>query len=158
MRVRITFRSSAAIHPEASVAPSSPVLLAVFSAQASAALLVASARAQVSPPPQEQSWALPLRQEEVCAVPDARPAHRFGGAPPAQVVSGSAQAELPPAASVPDDCSAAPAPDDSAESLPDDYSVVPARADSVAWPDESAEPARPRLAVRRELPQCLAES
>jgi hypothetical protein len=44
--VRFTFRSLAAIPPEASAAPSSPALLAVFSPQASAASLAAFAPAQ----------------------------------------------------------------------------------------------------------------
>jgi hypothetical protein len=171
--VRFAFRRIASIRPEVFAAPSSAVLLPVFSPQVSALSLAAFAPAQVSPPQQvrqasqeQASQALPLL-EEVCAAPVARPAQQFADAPPEWAESGSAQAERLPAASVPDasvpdDCSAALVPDDhSAESLPDDCPAVSAQADSVAWPDESVEPARPvqpRQAARSEQVDSPADS
>ncbi len=167
MPVRFPFCSPASIHPEASAAvPSSSVLLPVFSPQASAPSLAAFAPAQASPP-QQELWAWPEQppraltlQEEVSAAPGARPAQQFAGAQSAQAESGSAQAEWFPAGSIPDDCWAAPAPDDySADSLPDARSVVPAPGDSAERQvHDSVETARPPLAVRLELAQCRADS
>src|ERR1700733_4709834 len=162
--VRFTFRSSASIRPEASPAvPSFAVLLPAFSAQASAAWLVALA--PVSQLPEEAGQASrgaprgwPQRAQAVaCAARDARPAQQFAGGQREQAESGSAQAGLP-AGSVPDDCSAVLAPDDCSESLLADCSVLPVPADLVVRPDDSVEPEQPGQAARSEPVDLPADS